>query len=356
MLLFLMQHVDAMITVAGGILGCFYAFAVRPAATPTEQRARKILTVCAPLVVLFGVLRFFMDAPSEPSWQRRLTSDGIASAEFPASPQANQQTDTVNGVTAERTSLTYNVPFKDITFILSFSPVPANEPNAADSERFSATKAYFRQQGYSVVYDAPVQLGAAPGFTLELQRDGGKVRVWTRVAYVGRTVYRVVVSSTGSHHDDRIIRHYLESFRIERALSRLQPSEQVQALVLDDIARQLLQHGSSGLEDYRLFLSASPGPYADVPPAVFEYVAASFRSAKQFSAVGSVSSSGVAARGTGTPGSILWVEAFSISSDGPLTVRAGYFTAGKDGEGFEYRLQRANGKWAILRRESLWVS
>ncbi|MGV3660097.1 MAG: hypothetical protein ACO1TE_07925 [Prosthecobacter sp.] len=102
-------------------------------------------------------------------------------------------------------------------FWLSFSPFPSNEPDAPDTVRIAATKAYFTQQGFSIVHESPLQLGAASGFALDLQRDGGKIRLWTRIAYVAGKVYRVVISSAGSHHDDPIITRCLESFRIEKA-------------------------------------------------------------------------------------------------------------------------------------------
>ena len=213
---FIVQHIDALITTAGGIFACVYGFRPGRTATPTQQRASKILRICGPLVVLFGILCFFLDQPAAPIWKRHLTSDGFASAEFPAIPQATQQTDTINGMSAERTSLTYNVPFKDISLFLSFSPMPPNEPSVPDTERIAAMKAYFTQQGFSVVRDSPVQLGGASGFALDLQSDGGKTRMWTRIAFVAGKVYRIVISSTGSHHDDTIITHCLESFRIER--------------------------------------------------------------------------------------------------------------------------------------------
>jgi hypothetical protein len=216
MLTFIVQHIDALITTAGGIFACIYGFRPARGTTPTQQRAVKILRVCGPLVVLFGVLRFFMDEGGAPAWRRHPTGDGMASAEFPATPRAKQQTDTINGVSAQRTSLHHDVPFKDISLLLSFSPMPPNEPDVPGAERIAALKAYFAQQGFSLLREMPVQLGASPGFALDLQQDGGKVRMWTRIAYVAGKVYRVVVSSTGSHHDDAIISHFLESFRIER--------------------------------------------------------------------------------------------------------------------------------------------
>jgi len=216
---FIVQHIDALISTAGGLLACFYGYRAPRAAsvpTPAQQRATKILRICGPLVVLFGLVRFITDQPAAPTWQRHSTGDGFASAEFPATPQAKQQTDTLNGISVQRTSLTYNVPFKEISLFLSFSPMPPGEPNALDAERFAALKTYFTQQGFSIVRESPTQLGAASGFALDLQRDGGKIRMWMRIAYVAGRVYRVVVSSTGLHHDDTIISHYLESFRIEQ--------------------------------------------------------------------------------------------------------------------------------------------
>jgi hypothetical protein len=215
---FFLEHIDALITTAGGIFACFYGFRAPPAsATLTRAQPYKLLRVFGPLLVLFGILRFFIDHPSAPEWQRYLTSDGVASAEFPATPQAKQQTDTMNGVSALRTTLTHDVPFKDIALFLSFSPIPSDGAKLTDRERITATTEFFTQQDLQVAHESPVQIGASSGFAVDLQRDGGKVRMWLRVAYVGGKVYRVVASSTGSHHDDPIVRHFLDSFRIERS-------------------------------------------------------------------------------------------------------------------------------------------
>ena len=210
---FIVQHVDALITTVVGVIACFYGFRATRIA---PSKATKVLCVCGPIVVLFGIFRLFIDQYQAPVWQRQRTSDGFASAEFPAIPQAKQQTDTVNGVSAQRTTLTYDVPNKDIALFLSFSPLPPNEPDAPDIDRIAAVKASFAQQGFSLVDESPVHLGAVSGFSLDFQRDGGKVRMWTRLAYVAGKVYRVVAASTGSHHDDPLISHYMESFRIER--------------------------------------------------------------------------------------------------------------------------------------------
>ena len=218
---FIVQHMDALISTVAGLFACFYGYrAPRAGSVPTsaQQRATKILRICGPLVVMFGLMRFVMEQPAAATWQRHSTNDRFASVEFPGTPEAKQQTDTLNGISVQRTSLTYDVPFKDISMFLSFSPLPPEppeQPNVPDAERFAAVKAHFTQQGFSIVRESPMRLGAGPGFALDLQRDGGKLRMWIRIAYVPWRVYRVVVSSTGSHHDDLIINHFLESFRVE---------------------------------------------------------------------------------------------------------------------------------------------
>jgi hypothetical protein len=212
--LFVVQHIDALITTIFGMIATAYGFSMR---MPGQQKTAKILRVCGPLVIVFGLLRFLIDQPAAADWQRHTTIDGVASAEFPAPPTAKQQTDTMNGVSSERTSLTYNVPLKDISLFLSFSPLATDEPSMPESERIATMKAFFVQQGFSVVHESPVQLGVAPGFALDLERDAGKVRMWIRVAFAAGKVYRVVVSSPGLHHDDPIIPHFLDSFRIEKS-------------------------------------------------------------------------------------------------------------------------------------------
>ena len=215
---FAVEHIDALITTAGGLFVTFLAYRSRRAgrvSTPTQERAFKFLRVCGPLVVVFGVLYFFMEQ-SAPTWRRHTTSDGFASAEFPAAPKFEQQTDTIEGVSSQRTTLSCEVPSKDLTLLLSFSSTGSNDPNISEADRLRALKAFFEKQGSSIVRESPLRLGTLSGSALDLQRDGGKVRIWMRFVFVAGKVYRVVVSSGSSNHDDPIITHFLDSFRIER--------------------------------------------------------------------------------------------------------------------------------------------
>ncbi len=216
---FLAQHIDALISGSAGLLVSFYGYRPTPPSrvpTPNQHRATRIFRICGPLLLLFGLFSFFVGSTDLPSWSRRSTSDGLASAEFPGSPEAKEQTDTQNGVSVSRKSLVYNMPQKDIALFLSFSPIPPGGPNLPDTERFAGMKANFLQQGYTILRESPLGLGESTGIALDVQRDSGKVRVWTRIVIVSGRAYRVVASSAGSHHDDPVIDHFLDSFRIER--------------------------------------------------------------------------------------------------------------------------------------------
>ena len=67
MLLLVVQHIDALIMLAGGLFACFRGYRAPRAdlaLTVNQRRATKVLRVCGPLLVLFGILRFFLDGPA----------------------------------------------------------------------------------------------------------------------------------------------------------------------------------------------------------------------------------------------------------------------------------------------------
>ncbi|MBA4031847.1 MAG: hypothetical protein C0478_13280 [Planctomyces sp.] len=121
----------------------------------------------------------------------------------------------MNGVSAPRTSLVYNVPNKNISLFLSFSPLTPNDADIPIEDRVSVIKEHFTQLGFTIVDESPVEISGSSGFALELHTGDGKAHVWLRMAHIHGNVYRVVASSGGLHHADPIIPHFLESFRIE---------------------------------------------------------------------------------------------------------------------------------------------
>jgi hypothetical protein len=215
MLSFIVEHIDAIISAAVGFFASYYGFRTRPGTA--HPRAGKALGVCGVLLLCCGILGLLFAWPATPPWQRHVTRDGGASAEFPTAPQAKQSVDTVNGFSVERVSLLCSVPQKDICLLLSFTPIPSEDSAISDAERIGLMKEHYQQQGLSVLRESQVQCGAASGHALDFAHQGGAVRTWTRIAFAPGKMYRVVVTSTGSHHDDPLVARYLESFRIERS-------------------------------------------------------------------------------------------------------------------------------------------
>lgn len=206
---FIVHHIDSLVMTAAGFFAWWFSYRV-----PAGQRARKLLRIGGPVLTVLGIVFFFTERPPAPTWVRYNTNDGMASAEFPGKPEGRQGAASVNDISVQSTTLAYDVPHTDIALRLSFSPVPTGQPDLTDAERLAATKAFFTQQGFSVVDESLMQLGTASGFSIEMER-GGKERVWMRVACEAGKVYRVVASSSGSRRYDEFVKHFIESFRIE---------------------------------------------------------------------------------------------------------------------------------------------
>ncbi len=219
MLPFFIQHIDALLTALGGLFCCYFGYhASRPGTTTAQQRATKFLRIGGPVLVLVGLVRFVTDQPTQPTtttWKRHTTSDGMASVEFPGPPKTTEQMDIHGPISVRRTSLIYQVPFIDVSLHLSFSPLVPGEKDLTDAERIAAMKEMLTQNGFLFTLDSPTRIGTVSGFALDFQRDGGKIRSWMRIAIVKGKIYRVVVSSEGAFHNDPVINHFLESFRIE---------------------------------------------------------------------------------------------------------------------------------------------
>ena len=216
---FLVQHADILIMIVGGLFACFYGYRPSPADQDTESRQRRnrILRVCGPLLIFVGIVLAVLNQSAPLTWQRYYTSDNCASAEFPGKPKAQEKSISLEGNNLLQVSLAYKVPAKDIALNLTYSPIPPDDLNAAEADRIAGIKAYFEQQGLTIVREYPVQLGAVSGFALDVQDKEGRQRTWTRIAYVSESIYRVVAVSVGPNQQDEIVDRFLKSFRIERA-------------------------------------------------------------------------------------------------------------------------------------------
>jgi hypothetical protein len=216
---FLVQHIDSLSTIAIGVAFWWLGYAAgRPGKWSRFQRRARLFQIASPVLVVCGLAQFFIvERDWIPAWRPYASTDGVASAEFPGVPQSEENTVTANGVAILQTTLRFTVPGKDISMLLSFSPIPAAASSASDSERVAGIKAKFAEQGWTILHDSSVRLGAVTGFEVDMQRDGGKGGMWTRIAFVSRNIYRVVAASSADGQDDPTITRFLESFQIKRA-------------------------------------------------------------------------------------------------------------------------------------------
>jgi hypothetical protein len=215
---FVVQNIDSLVQVILGLFVCFHAYgkaSARGVASASRPNIRILLRIGGPFLIAIGLVQIFFHTLAVPDWKRYSTSDGIASVEFPAVPDTQQNMDSANGVSVPRTSLVCDMRSKGINVILSFSPILDGKQRISDDERIAAMKEYLAHQGMTLTREAKIPLGAVSGFALECQGDGGKSRVWMRVALTNGGVYRVVVASSRGNHDDATIARCLNSFRIE---------------------------------------------------------------------------------------------------------------------------------------------
>jgi len=211
---FLIQHVDSLITMAGG--ACMAVFAVRRAnqLRASKNRLVRNMHILGLILVGIGIARFAFESFATYSWRRVATSDGKASAEFPVQPTTETATDTFEGLSVTRVSLKCEVPYRDIKLRLTWSEIPPEGPALTAEERIAGMKAFFEEHGLVVSSCLPENLGSVPCYRMVVERDGGKVRVRTRIAITPRIMYRVIAESSSGFHDDPAIERFMDSFSI----------------------------------------------------------------------------------------------------------------------------------------------
>jgi hypothetical protein len=206
--MYLVQHIDSVIQL---VVGIFFTWMGFRSANKLGARTRKIFRVCGPALIVIGGLLFFKPSAST-NWERRFTSDKIASAEFPGAVEAKESTETLGGVTVTRTTFSYNVPGKDIALFLSSSALPENARGLTDAQRIEGTLSYFASQGAKVIQNEKDP--ATSIYKLALRQEDKKATTQMALAYVGDNVYRVVASWTNGQEDKALTDRFVSSFRI----------------------------------------------------------------------------------------------------------------------------------------------
>ncbi len=209
--MFLVRHIDSVIQM---LVGAALTWAAYRSASKLRPPARTILRVCGPLLIVVGGL-LLLKPSRGPSWQRQLTSDKGASAEFPGAATSQESADTLGGITVRRTSFTYDVPGRDISLFLSYSALPENTRTMTDAQRIEGTLAYFVSQGAKVVQNETDAGGAIHRVTI--RQDDKKSTTRMALAYAGDNVYRVVASWTDGQEDESLTDRFINSFRLSSA-------------------------------------------------------------------------------------------------------------------------------------------
>jgi hypothetical protein len=200
------RHIDAVIQICLGLAFTWMGFR---GAGRFGPRAVRIFRVCGPALIVIGGLLLLQPAAA-PDWRRQYTSDKVASAEFPGSVTPKERVDTAGGVSVTTTSLTYDVPGRDIALFLSYSALAENARGLTDAQRIEGALAVFASQGMRVVeneHDGPV-------YRVTVRQDDKKATMQTALAYVSDGVYRAVASWIDGQEDKALTDRFVRSFRV----------------------------------------------------------------------------------------------------------------------------------------------
>jgi hypothetical protein len=212
---FLVQHVDAITTTTVGLWITVYAWRQRERLRASPKKLARTLPVLAPLVVVFGLLRFAFDSQPTDVWQRAFTTDQRASAEFPYAIATETAIDSAQGVSVRRFTVNCNVPQRDINLRLSYNEIPPEGAGLTIEQRLDGLKSFFEQQGFTIVSCVSDQHGDIPGYRIVIERDHGKTRCLTRIAIAPKAIYRAVATSTSGFHEEPVIIRFMNSFSVQ---------------------------------------------------------------------------------------------------------------------------------------------
>ncbi|PYJ84114.1 MAG: hypothetical protein DME22_13925 [Verrucomicrobia bacterium] len=198
-----------------GLLITVYSWRQRARLRASPKKLTRALPLLAPLVVVFGLLRFVLDSQPAYVWRRAFTGDKRASAEFPCAISTETATDSAQGVSIRRLTVNCNVPRRDINLRLSYNEIPPEGAGLTIEQRLDGLRTFFTQQGFTIISCVPDGHGDVPGYRIVIERDGAKTRCLTRVAIAPKAIYRAVATSTSGFHEDPVITRFINSFKCE---------------------------------------------------------------------------------------------------------------------------------------------
>jgi hypothetical protein len=226
------QLVNGAIPFFGGIYVILLGFRVvgkKPGASlrydEWHNRFGGTLKVCGPVIVLFGLFLWITGIARVSSasgtittatWQRYTTSDGVCSAEFPEPPK--QGTQTAFGV--ESDNLTLSRESGAVSYIMAFSNLPAEAPEATVEQRLDAFRDNMPAAGaqmrmkYEFVREERITQNEVGGREIEFAAAERYV-VRTKIFIIGRRIYRIIATVPRTRRDAEDTQRFLGSLRLE---------------------------------------------------------------------------------------------------------------------------------------------
>ncbi len=178
-----------------------------------------------PLLVVFGIFLwvwgFAQHADTRPTtpavWLRHTTSDGAASAEFPAPPQAANKD--VQGFVAHNVTLSQKE--RDCHYILSWSET-GSEPGVSDDELLDRLREVLEAESvrkgiaWNVVSEEKVVEAGCAGRVLKVT-IGEKTTQRFKCFIANGRLYRAIATTPRSPQEDADGVRFVSSFRLEQS-------------------------------------------------------------------------------------------------------------------------------------------
>ena len=161
-----------------------------------------------------GEMKSHFQLASEPAkgWQRIATAQGGASVEFPISSSMVETVGDPSGSSPQVFSLSGDVTNKSINLRFSYSRIPAEWAQLAETQQLEQVVASFKQSGFGVSAVGPVP-GQAGVFQIVADKNGNEQRFVVRVAFLKGFIYRAVATSIAGFHDDPDVMTFINSFK-----------------------------------------------------------------------------------------------------------------------------------------------
>ena len=216
---FLISHIDAIIVSAIGLFFIVWSIRKREALAASEHPMARQLPKLAPVVLLFGIILFFLPTGEEPedpqreeepsTWVEVELGGGLARAEFPEAPVADEVLTPAGDFTVKRQTHVLNLAEGKINLRFSFSEHLPGTEDFTDDQRLADIRGVFLRGGFEIEYDSVDEQGL---YIMALVHKQKNARVAMKLAFTPHGTYRVISTSMGGYfRDDRTVR-FLDSF------------------------------------------------------------------------------------------------------------------------------------------------